>query len=120
MLESVRDVDLGGVKLGTCMDYILELYRLVGDTRELPADVDCDPDETYRRLMAILGEEKAKYVIRCGAVINEYIGYVNNPFYRAMAEMMMKSLGIDIDLETGLRLYNSPCIQKLMKLAENL
>jgi hypothetical protein len=114
MLESVKDVDLGGVKLGTCMEYILELYRLVGDVEALPTDVDCDTDETYRRLVEIIGEEKAKYVIRCGVAISEYIGYVNNPFYRAMAEMMMKSLGIDIDLETGLRLFTSPCVQKLI------
>jgi hypothetical protein len=114
MLESVKDVDLGGVKLGTCMEYILELYRKVGDVGELPVDVDCDPEETYRRLTQILGEEKAKYVIKCGVVMSEYIDYVNNPFYRAMAEIAMKSMGINVDLETGLKLYNSPCVRKLI------
>jgi hypothetical protein len=113
-IESVKDVDLGGVKLGTCMEYILELHRKVGDVEELPADVDCDPDETYRRLAQILGEEKAKYVIRCGVVMSHYIDYANNPFYRAMAELTMKTLGINVDLETGLMLFNSPCVKKLI------
>jgi hypothetical protein len=114
MLGYVKDVNLGDVRLETCMDYILELYKLMGNVETLPADVDCDPDETYRRLVHILGEEKAKYVIRCGIAISEYIGYVNNPFYRAMAEMMMRTLGVDVDIEVGLRLFNSPCVQKLL------
>ncbi len=114
-LESVKEVDIGGVKLGTCMEYITELYKKVGGNGEVVVDLDCDPDDVFRKIVHILGdEEKAKYILRCGATLGQYIDYVNNPFYRAMAELVMKTLGVDIDLETGLKLFDSPCVKKLI------
>ncbi|MFZ8812193.1 MAG: hypothetical protein ACO2PN_29340 [Pyrobaculum sp.] len=114
-MESVKDVDIGGVKLGTCMDYITELYKKVGDGGEVALDLDCDPDDAFRKIVHILGdEEKAKYILKCGVALSQYIDYVNNPFYRAMAELAMKTLGVNVDLETGLKLYNSPCVKKLI------
>jgi len=115
-IESVKDVDIGGVRLGTCMEYITELYRKVGDGGEVPLDFDCDPDDAFRKIVHILGdEEKAKYILKCGVALGGYVDYVNNPFYRVMAELAMKSLGVNIDLETGLKLFNSPCVKKLLK-----
>jgi hypothetical protein len=115
-IESVKDVDIGGVRLGTCMEYITELYKKVGDGGEVPLDLDCDPDDAFKRIVHILGdEEKAKYILRCGVALGQYIDYVNNPFYRAMAELAIKTLGVNVDLETGLKLFNSPCVKKLLK-----
>jgi hypothetical protein len=114
-IKSVRDVDIGGVKLGTCMEYIIELYKKVGGGGEVPLDLDCDPDDAFKRIVHILGdEEKAKYILKCGAALGQYIDYVNNPLYRAVAELAMKALGVNVDLETGLKLFNSPCVKKLI------
>jgi hypothetical protein len=114
-VETIKNVDIGGVKLGTCMEYITELYKKVGDVGEVPLDLDCDPDDVYNKLIHILGdEEKAKYVLKCGFAMSQYLDYVNNPFYRAMAELMAKMLGFNIDLETGLKLFESPCVKKLI------
>ncbi len=116
-IESIKNVDIGDVKLGICMEYIVELYRKVdgGGGVEIPLDIDCDPDDVFKRITDVLGdEEKAKYVLKCGVALSQYIDYVNNPFYRAMAEMVMKSLGVNVDLETGLMLYSSPCVRKLV------
>jgi len=115
-VESIKDVSIGEVRLGTCMEYITELYKKVGGEGEVPLDLDCDPDDAFRKIVHILGnEEKAKYILKCGVALGQYIDYVNNLFYRAMAELAMKSLGINIDLETGLKLFNSPCVRKLLK-----
>jgi hypothetical protein len=114
-LDSIRDVYIGDVKLDVCMEYIIELYRRVGDVGEVAPDVDCDPDDAFKKIVDVVGDEgKARYILKCGAVISQYIDYVNNPFYRAMAEVAMKAMGINIDLETGLKLYNSPCVKKLI------
>jgi hypothetical protein len=114
-LETIKDVDVGGVKLGTCMEYVTELYKKLDDGGEVPLDLDCDPDDAFKKIVHIIGnEEKAKYVLKCGAMMGQYINYVNNPFYRAMAELAMKTLGVNVDLETGLRLFDSPCVKKLI------
>ena len=115
-VESIKDVSIGEVRLGTCMEYITELYKKVGGEGEVPLDLDCDPDDAFRKIVHILGnEEKAKYILKCGVALGQYIDYVNNPFYRAMAELIMQSLGVGVNLETGIRLFNSPCIKKLLK-----
>lgn len=114
-IESIKDVDIGGVRLGTCMEYITELYKKVGGDGEVPLDLDCDPDDAFKKIVHILGdEEKAKYILKCGVALGQYIDYVNNPFYRAMAELAMKALGVNVDLETGLKLFDSPCVKKLI------
>ncbi len=71
-LESVKEVDIGDVNLGTCMEYITELYKKVdvGEIEEIAQfPLDCNPDDVFRRIVDILGdEEKAKYVLKCGAM----------------------------------------------------
>jgi hypothetical protein len=118
-LEVAKQITIDGVNLGKCLDILMEVYNRVGPVALPREEFDCDVDVAWERLVHTVGDiKKAEYILKCGALVEKFREYMDNIVYRSMAEMFLKQMGIEVDLDGSLSLVDSPCFKKLRERAK--